>query len=452
MARVPLIGPDGDKYSVEAAEVDQAVKAGYKIANPTGYGESAVRGAAQGATLGWSDELEGAYRALASNPADKLYALLHPEEGFKAASAGDAYRGARDEAQAANAVAHASNPKTYTGAEMAGTVATDLGAVALTGGAALPALAAGQGAIQGAGYSDADLTRGQFGALAGDAGLGAGLGLAGYGLGTAVGAGGRKVLAKARGKLSAADAKAAAQATKEVEKEIASARGSYGAARQDESRMIENLMRLESEGNLTPANRAALDALKKGPEWARAQNQLAGNTLRDVPGTMSEVDAKRLLYEGLAQQRAAAEAARTAELLQPTAAPDVKSFLKSYGEPVAGAILGGVVGDQFDSPKLGATLGTAGGLIAGRTRAGKALMTRIEKPGNQKAIWSLIEGAAEKAGNPQMGRYADILRRASTRGQDAIAASHFLLYNNDPAYRQGLEDHAAALEAAPGSE
>src|SRR6185312_13019583 len=60
------------------------------------------RGAAQGATLGFGDELAGAYNAASTSPAEWLYAKLHPGEPAPP-SFQDRYAQGRDEARALNA-------------------------------------------------------------------------------------------------------------------------------------------------------------------------------------------------------------------------------------------------------------------------------------------------------------------------------------------------------------
>ena len=142
------------------------------------YADTALRGAASGASLGFSDELAGA----AGNVAGKLG--LVPDMGY------DYYR---DYTRGQDKEAAAENPKTFLGSKIGGTVATafvpGLGAVNAAGkglkGAAL--LGAGQGAVMGAGDSENNLasTAGLW-----DIGTGAALGgaggAAGYGVGQAI--------------------------------------------------------------------------------------------------------------------------------------------------------------------------------------------------------------------------------------------------------------------------
>lgn len=107
-------------------------------AEEPGVGESLARGAAQGATFGFADELTGA---------------------LKAAFTDESYSSARDKSREAYAAAQAAHPVAYGGAELAGGIApmlipggaigkaVGLGAKAVEGG---EALAAGAEAVQGA--------------------------------------------------------------------------------------------------------------------------------------------------------------------------------------------------------------------------------------------------------------------------------------------------------------
>jgi hypothetical protein len=189
--------------------------------------ESALRGAAQGATFGTSDEIVGAAETATSLPKRFLESLF-PTAGATEGSLGydienpsgskedfykqqqeatlgltqgqeqvlpqgleallGDYRKGRDESRSANVAAQEANPMSFLGGELFGGAAT----APFTGGAgaigniskvglskALPALVkAGikQGAAAGAGYSESDLTEGEVGELATDIGIGAGVG------------------------------------------------------------------------------------------------------------------------------------------------------------------------------------------------------------------------------------------------------------------------------------
>lgn len=115
--------------------------------------ESAVRGALQGSTLGFGDEIMG---RIAQGYIGARKALgIDPEDLFE----GDVYEQARDEIRTENQAAREANPWTYGGAEVVGSV---LPAV-LTGGGGTTAQigkAGLYGGTYGAGSSEADTAEG----------------------------------------------------------------------------------------------------------------------------------------------------------------------------------------------------------------------------------------------------------------------------------------------------
>jgi len=121
--------------------------------------ESALRGAAQGASLGFADEATAGVESLFT---DKTYTQ------------------ARDESRAAYEAAKNANPNTYLAGELGGGVATAfIPGLNLAKGASLAKMAAqgaGIGAAAGLGASEADLTEGELGGALADTAIGAGLG------------------------------------------------------------------------------------------------------------------------------------------------------------------------------------------------------------------------------------------------------------------------------------
>lgn len=126
--------------------------------------ESGLRGAAQGATLGFSDEIAGG--------AGALWDSLSPDQKK---SFEDLYIQNRDESRKANKTAQEANPITYGASELGGGIATafvpglNTGKLTTLGGRV--AANAGLGALAGAGMSEANNAE----ALAKDAALGGAL-------------------------------------------------------------------------------------------------------------------------------------------------------------------------------------------------------------------------------------------------------------------------------------
>lgn len=112
-----MINDSGKKIAVPESEVANASKAGFKISTqPTGISqtESATRGATQGFTGGWADEVGSAIRAVP--------ALVTPGKSYT-----DEYSKLRDVERADNERAKASNPGTYTAGQVAGAVGSTIG-------------------------------------------------------------------------------------------------------------------------------------------------------------------------------------------------------------------------------------------------------------------------------------------------------------------------------------
>ena len=163
-------------YGDVPAGARRVLKAGtYEDAQEPGYAESATRGALQGATLGYSDEIAGgieagtrsALRFFGSDIEDKTY------------------QQARDEARAKNERAQKANPWTYGIGEVGGGVATALVpglGVAKGAGLGLNIVkGAGLGAAAGFGTSTAPIVADKegntdLGRAATDVAIGAGLG------------------------------------------------------------------------------------------------------------------------------------------------------------------------------------------------------------------------------------------------------------------------------------
>jgi hypothetical protein len=141
--------------------------------------ESAARGAFQGVTSFFGDELVGYAKALGKGLTGSSEPVM------------ESIKKGRDENRAANQAAKAANPTAYGGGEMVGSVASSLlpqgkaaKLVAGTMGKVGPwAAAALTGGVQGAGMSEAETA----GGIATDTGAGAALGVAGEAAGRVVG-------------------------------------------------------------------------------------------------------------------------------------------------------------------------------------------------------------------------------------------------------------------------
>lgn len=147
--------------------------------------ESAIKGALQGASFGYADELEGGVKAVRDVMSDK----------HRIADLLDRYRANRDVSRGEYEKARQDNPASYTSGEVAGTIGTafvpGLGWANAAKGATtfaklLVALKAGGAA--GFGTSTADVTKGDLGNALEDTAVGAGLGAGTQGLLSGAGA------------------------------------------------------------------------------------------------------------------------------------------------------------------------------------------------------------------------------------------------------------------------
>ena len=180
-------------------------------------GESAGRGALQGASLGFADE----GGALADTVISKIPGVRYVAQKLNESAGGSggglpldnpevSYQQRRDAYRATNDAARAAHPTAYTGGELAGSAATALvpGAKALQGGTL--AMRAAAGAAEGAalggtnalGSSTADLTEGNFAGAAKDTAEGMAGGAVVGAAAPVAAAGLQKIGAKARDKLA----------------------------------------------------------------------------------------------------------------------------------------------------------------------------------------------------------------------------------------------------------
>lgn len=153
----------GGSWRDRAEDVTKEMEREKKILeDKPGMGESALRGAAQGASFGFADEATAGVGGVYDYLMGKLGA--RGEIDLK-----DAYQTRRDAIRGRDELAQAANPKTFGAAEIGGGVASALipGVGALSGtaqGAKIGAVA-GKGALAGgvtaAGKSEADLTEGE---------------------------------------------------------------------------------------------------------------------------------------------------------------------------------------------------------------------------------------------------------------------------------------------------
>lgn len=286
--------------------------------------KSGIGGALQGVTLGFGDELGGALMRLGLGDGVQLgkgaevspddspeMRALKQSEAAKRKALPTTYEIGRDLVRGGLKDAREANPKTFLAGEVLGGSLVPVPGGAAAAGATrgakvLRALAqgAGTGAVYGLGNSEASLGRGEYGDLATDTALGAGIGGVGGALaegvvapileagGRVVGKGLDAVRKRAGQGVRDAAARAEAMALKEGKDEVAALTGSLGAETQKGSRMTENIRRIPGEAaQATPESQAALmrDAAKLARQRAEDMlNQAKAQGLEDVPDRVGE--------------------------------------------------------------------------------------------------------------------------------------------------------------------
>lgn len=453
--------------------------------------ESGLRGAAQGLSFGFADEATGAAEAA-------LDWLKNDPQGFM-----DNYRKHRDESRANYKSAEEANPKTYMAGQVAGAIAPALAtgglsgagtAATLGGRMAAGALAgAAQGAAQGLGSSEADLTHGDVAGAARDTAIGAGLGGTIGGFAPAVSAGiskgaqavGNKLddiaenlAVKSTGATGAQASKFAPDTGRElldrgIVKFGRSAEGVSKAAQeamdQAGSHMDEVLSTLDQKGvkasadNVVAELRNKISQLSKDPSQAsvvrklegivddiietgqsnvlpseaeatkRGFNKMAGNWLDPEKGAAGKTayGAYKNEVERVAQQADPAlaqkflDAKKTYGILSPVQEAAEKRAMQQAQAPIFD--IGDVVGAGAAGPK-GIALNQAKKFVGGR----------MASMGAKGADW--LSQAVQST--PQMfGKYAQPLQEAAKRGGTSLAATHYVLQQTNPEYREMIKQN-----------
>lgn len=441
--------------------------------------DSAGRGVLQGATMGFADEISGGVEALWNK------AKGDPR------TFGELYKQYRDESRANFKRAEEANPKSYMAGNVGGAIAT--AAIPGMGGATLGKLAL-QGAAQGLGSSEADLTEGEVGQALKDTAIGAGTGAAIGGAGKALSAGAskaapyvNKLMGKAASGLEEGAERLAVKATGATGNQAmkfsddagrqlldrglvragdnaAKIAERVGAASDDAGRAIgEALEQLEAKGatasvdNVVTALESKIDDLAQTPGNERIIKQLQAEVdnlynrgQSNLPITQGEI-AKRNFqgqtnyFSPEAEKKASSQVAnafkeeveQAAQKADPTTANLFKQEKETYGllAPIKEAAEKRAA-QQAQSPFGGLTdivAGTAGG------PKGLAAKFAIEQVGRRAASTSAVLSdnlaKALKATPQAFGRFAKPLQEAAQRGGNALAATHFVLQQTQPEYR-----------------
>jgi len=485
-------GFNWDNYETESAPLGEFDWNAHPVDAPQiSETESGLRGLAQGASLGFADELTGGAEALWNK------AKGNPEEF------GRLYAQARDESRNAYKAAETANPKTYGAGELGGMIGTAFIPGLNAGTGARLAATVGKGALQGglaaAGNTENDvLSQGGATDIAKGVGLGALGGAAGYGIGKSTTAGFNglgKLLAGQGDNLNQVAENLAVKATgatgKQAEKfsegtgrelldrgivkfgdtperiaeraaEAQTASGKNIGAALDEldSRgvnvSVDNIAQTLKEKISALEGRPAMNDLKLKLQKELENISELGNEIPISRGELSKRD-----YQGKVKWNA--------DDFANTANSETSSAFKKEVERAASDADPEIAGRFLDDKKLFGTLApvreaaekrasqlnqspyggfgdlAAGGMAAnagGPAAAAAVASRRFLAP---RAASSLAVGA-DKIGDvlkqaPQMfGKFAPVLQNAAQRGSQGLAATHFILQQTQPEYQKMMQD------------
>lgn len=384
--------------------------------------QSVGRGILHGGTGGFIDEIGGlAGKFMVGDGGVKLGANAAPAEDdtpeVRAAKLQLAqtmqnnptgYQLTRDTVRKDMDAARAAHPDKFAMGELGGAVASSfLPGLNVAKGATLQrtmAQMALQGGLMGLGDSRADLTKGELGRAAFDTTVGAGLGAVGGAIGHGLEKGAGWLADKAVDKgdviLKRAIEKARAIGADKAAEKTAQARSAAGRAAQDTYKQLEHLRETGMMRALTDEERATA---------AKLTEELGQKAREKLLPSAAEKEATSAAYKEAASGESELADQIAQEELKPRVKKDLRQIIKSYGEPVVASALGGWAGDTFfDSPLSG---GALGGLLGGRTRAGKMIADRLAKPGNQRLL-----GKALRSIGQTLGAGAESLPRARALG------------------------------------
>lgn len=381
----------------------------------------------QGFFKGHSDELIGGITRLAQEPG---HGWKQPDGSVKfMATPGDVYDAARDDERRLLKQMHKERPVLSFLGQVGGDIASDiaLAAAGAPGPGSLPYQML-SGAVSGAGNTDAE---GAAPALA-NAGLGAGLSALGHGLGKYAIA---PLVSKLGDKLSSriaaavADENAAVQALRD--EAVDSASGQLGGNSGAVLHLVEKARKALEDPHATAELRAKAEAILADPKIIRTAQRAYENVFsrggRKVTDMLGSERALEEAMQAAAPQSVQAEAAeRLAHPLRDQIWPRVRKQVIDRGVvPAVGGLLGGAPG--------AVAAGLAAGAVGGRPSS--AMEKMLNSPPVRKFGLELVKKALVDA--PQLlGKYAAPLLRASTGDVGDLAATWFVLNEQDPEARK----------------
>lgn len=379
MAELEASQPVKEKKIISDDEMAQMEAAGKPSQT-----ESGMRGLAQGVSMGYADELTGGAEAL-------WEAAKGDPRTF-----GELYKQFRDESRKNYDAAKEANPKTYMAGQVGGAVGTSLiPGVGLAKGAGLLASAGKLGALgaaEGLGASEADLLEGDIAGAARDTAIGAGVGAA---------------------------AGAALPAAKKGLQFLA------------ESPTLARVAKMQPGPRLAEKGLEYLDLADPvvAPKPGKALTDMTADEIAEFMAKTTQktpTGMRGMTPAGLATKEAAEKTAE--EAAKPRSAPSMLDAFRGEAPSMAGKSFGRNVTEQVGG-RLGAYgaggIPFVGGVPAALQGASDAAL--VAQQGAKFTLESII---------PRLGpQFQNVLRQAATRGPESLAATHYVLQQTNPQYR-----------------
>lgn len=415
--------------------------------SPESQSGAAMNGMAQGGTLGFADELQGAAGAF-----DEFAARLSPFEARNvdqtrpSQSMWEALRGRyredRDASRKDDKTSETAHPVIHGAAELAGGLAIPipggaakgLGAKmargALTAGALGTAIGAGKSEDESAGGVARDaLVNGLVAAP-----IGAAAGAAEHGLG--------KLAERFKGKAGQIRAEDDARIAAAVEKERQSLQGTARSANQSASRDGEVLFR-QGDPRSLPVQ-AKVNQFIDSPAAQELADSVALGKLQSAPDRIAEQKAAWAAHDAFAadapNEVGKRIALRESKGIRSEALPRIKTYLTRLVPPVAGSAIGAAVSD--DKATGGMVGAAAGGVIAASLGApGTAFANMMKSPAFRIAFAEMRQGASNSLSRA-LGKFAPIV--AAQTSEAGIESALKKIAEADP---ETAAKAQAALEA-----
>lgn len=428
---------------VAALGLDSPVTANPKAPGAMG---SFVRGAAQGGTLGFADELGGAMQAGLQHIANGLPTGALEWAGIDnryLQRPGEVYRQARDENRASDRAAQEAHSGAYLGGEVAGGLATLAAAPA---GAGLSGAVKGGsmiGAGAGLGSSEADLTRGEYARAGIDTGLGmaggASFAAGGYGAAKAAAWAKDKVLSRTAGAIDRATRDAGELAAKKASQTLNSENASLGGVSASAMKLFNHAKDILADPLAPAAQKLRAQELLNGPEGRAIIDAARESALEEAPRIVGRLNGRTELRD--AAKAATSEGAIVsatddllAEPVKKQLMPRLATMASRAIPPIVASEIGSGIGGT-EGRIGGAALGLGAAMVMGRP--GTAMANAAKHPAVRKGTAEAIRWALVRAPE-KLGKFFDPLHTAAAKSPQEFAVTHFVMQQQNPAYRQML--------------